>query len=135
MFNIAALGLTVQFIPVENRWPVIVPFVVENMAAGSTAVLLVCFSTDSARRYEEISQLYIAADPNHRKLEKVASSPLPGWLGRYAAYALDDQDNASRGQMADPGPYTITTPARSSLPVIEVQHGDIGAALAQAGNR
>lgn len=46
--------------------------------------------------------------------------------------AADDQNAAD---VADPGPLALpATPPASSAPVIEVQNGDIGAALSQAGS-
>ncbi|MBV9173431.1 MAG: hypothetical protein JOZ81_25485, partial [Chloroflexi bacterium] len=62
--------------------------------------------------------------------------PIPG-LGRDFTnsgelYGLDDHPGQS---ISDPGPYTIMTPSRSTLPVIEVQNGDIASALSQAGSQ
>ena len=54
----------------------------------------------------------------------------PPGAGRMHVGALDAQGQ----QIADPGPPRLPpTPPASRLPVIEVQHGDIAAALAQAG--
>ncbi|MBV9174995.1 MAG: hypothetical protein JOZ81_33460, partial [Chloroflexi bacterium] len=47
-------------------------------------------------------------------------------------YGLDDRWGQT---VNDPGPYTISTPPRSTLPVIDVISGDIATALAQAGTQ
>jgi hypothetical protein len=58
--------------------------------------------------------------------------PYPQCCGRIHA-GVDDKNGQA---ITDPGPLNLpSTPPQSELPVIEVQNGDIAAALADAGNR
>lgn len=58
--------------------------------------------------------------------------PYPQCCGRIHA-GLDDKNGQA---IVDPGPINLPpTPPVSTLPIIEVQNGDIAAALAQAGDR
>ena len=86
-FSIVALGLTLEHVSRNNRWPIAFALIIQNLLSAATAGCIARFSGISARRYEELCKIYIEADPEHKKLAGVGLSPLPGWLGTFGGYA------------------------------------------------
>lgn len=87
-FSVLALGLTVQYIHRENRLPVILAFVFQNVLSGGTAFGMARFSKQSSRRFEHLCAYYLDhSSTDHKGLKSLCESPSPGWLGIYGGYA------------------------------------------------
>ena len=84
--NILAMGLVVQYIPKQYRGPTAWTLLVCNLVGVFTSWTIARFSSESAKRYEDLCKVYIQSksEPQHNKLKDLASSPMPGWLGKRA---------------------------------------------------
>lgn len=88
--NIVGLGVVVQHVKsIEPRWWIVAAFTVQNLLSAGTAFWISRFCTDASNEVERLSSAILsgsdAVEDELRKLLK--SSPLPAWLGVYAAWA------------------------------------------------
>ena len=91
-FSITALAATIQFIkPPENRWPIVLAFVFQNLLSAGTAYGVARYSQISAQRFEDLCQAMVGRsgvdDHEICQLRGLCASPSPGWLGRWGGLA------------------------------------------------
>jgi hypothetical protein len=88
-FNLTSLGLTIQYVARENRWPIIVALILQNAASAGTAIGVGEYSTKCAKRFQTLCGVYQAhtGAPVSAELEALFGSTLPGRLGRYGGWA------------------------------------------------
>ena len=84
--NVSALTLTVQFIDVAKRGPIIFTFAILNLAEFVTALLLGWYSKSVAKRQKRISCELLSIDHETGKLNHLTDSAIPGNLASWSAY-------------------------------------------------
>lgn len=82
--NIAALGLTVQYIETDRRWPLVLLFVLQNFTSLLTAINMSYFTRRTEENIKALT-LEIARKPIH-KFSILSRSPVPGDLGFWAGW-------------------------------------------------
>lgn len=89
--NVAALAATVQYIKPENRWPMVIAFVVQNLVSLGTAVAMSRFSRNCATRTHEaaceIVRHEAGSDSASPAELRLWSSPVPATLGSWSGIA------------------------------------------------
>ena len=85
--NLVALGVTVQHIQVEARWPIVWAFILQNVVSLGTAVAVGMFSLSTTKRHDALLKQVIESSPENKKFESLAGCPVPGQLGGFCALA------------------------------------------------
>lgn len=85
--NFIAIGLVVEHVSLNHRWPIVLAFVVQHIVSAGTAVFMAKYSTTIAGKYNRICHSIIESDSSTEYLRDVASTPAPSWFPRYCSYA------------------------------------------------
>lgn len=91
-FSITALALTVQYVKHQNqRLPIVLVFVFQNLISAGTAYGVARFSYVSGKRFEAVCRQHLRqltlSDAEADQLKALCESPMPGWLGVYGGVA------------------------------------------------
>lgn len=84
--NLVGLGFTVQYVDQPHRWPIVMTFLVQNVAQFAMALWISKFSKETAKQYDEVCKLYVNSEEEYKPLGNLARAPLAGWIGAYGGY-------------------------------------------------
>lgn len=84
--NFVALGVAIQHVKPEHRGPLVWAFVIQNAVTSTTSLCVAIYSWKTVQRYEQICKKIIEMAPVNKPLSQLALSPVPAWVGVYAAW-------------------------------------------------
>jgi hypothetical protein len=85
--NVLALGAVVQYVHQENRWIIVLSFVIQNVLGLGTAVMIARFSAATASRIETVIRCIVSPEIVDGVPRELRDSPIPGKLGAWSGYA------------------------------------------------
>jgi hypothetical protein len=81
--NVLGLGLTVEKIDKDHRWPVVLAFTLQNCISFVTALVMAKYSVDTSEHFQELSNQMTSA----KAIPALKKSPIAGQLGWWAGIA------------------------------------------------
>ena len=89
--NITALGITIQYVHLNNRWPIVVVFLLQNLNSCITATRLAQYSKVCESRMQsiclDIADLHLQQTGTPPPIKAITQSSIPGQLGYWGGIA------------------------------------------------
>ena len=84
--NVAGLGVAVQYIEQQRRWPIVTAFVCQNVLTCATSVAIALYSRALSKHLASFVQAALVdCDPRVQKF--AAGTPIPGVLAAWSGWA------------------------------------------------
>jgi len=85
--NFTALGLVIQHMSQDRRWPMILSFALQNILSAGTAIGVALYSQHATNQQQRIIDVFRTDSMSQAETPPEFQSPIPTKLAKWGAYA------------------------------------------------